>query len=59
MACPETRVGPGWEAQFGTNHLGHFALVTGLWPALVRDGGARVVSLSSGGHHRAGSAGTT
>ena len=54
MACPETRVGPGWEAQFGTNHLGHVALVTGLWPALVRDGGARVVSLSSGGHHRGG-----
>lgn len=23
MACPETRVGPGWEAQFATNHLGH------------------------------------
>jgi NAD(P)-dependent dehydrogenase (short-subunit alcohol dehydrogenase family) len=21
MACPETRVGPGWEAQFATNHL--------------------------------------
>lgn len=54
MACPETRVGPGWEAQFGTNHLGHFALVTGLWPALVRDGGARVVALSSAGHHRGG-----
>jgi NAD(P)-dependent dehydrogenase (short-subunit alcohol dehydrogenase family) len=54
MACPETRVGEGWEAQFGTNHLGHFALVTRLWPALVRDGGARVVSLSSAGHHRGG-----
>jgi NAD(P)-dependent dehydrogenase (short-subunit alcohol dehydrogenase family) len=50
MACPETRVGPGWEAQFATNHLGHFALVNRLWPALVRDGGARVVSVSSSGH---------
>jgi NAD(P)-dependent dehydrogenase (short-subunit alcohol dehydrogenase family) len=51
MACPETRVGPGWEAQFATNHLGHFALVNHLWPAIV-DGGARVVSVSSSGHRR-------
>ncbi|TXL86203.1 SDR family NAD(P)-dependent oxidoreductase [Streptomyces sp. IB2014 016-6] len=49
MACPETRVGPGWEAQFATNHLGHYALVNRLWPALER-GGARVVSVSSAGH---------
>ncbi|MFF3515674.1 SDR family NAD(P)-dependent oxidoreductase [Streptomyces sp. NPDC002573] len=51
MACPETRVGPGWEAQFATNHLGHFALVNHLWPA-IEPGGARVVSVSSAGHHR-------
>ncbi|MFE9250434.1 SDR family NAD(P)-dependent oxidoreductase [Streptomyces sp. NPDC007088] len=51
MAAPETRVGPGWEAQFATNHLGHYALVNRLRPALVRDGGARVVSVSSVGHH--------
>lgn len=50
MACPETRVGPGWEAQFATNHLGHFALVNRLWPALAADGGGRVVSVSSTGH---------
>jgi NAD(P)-dependent dehydrogenase (short-subunit alcohol dehydrogenase family) len=49
MACPETRVGPGWEAQFATNHLGHFALVNRLWPA-ISEGGARVVSVSSTGH---------
>ncbi|OLF53693.1 SDR family NAD(P)-dependent oxidoreductase [Pseudomonas chlororaphis] len=49
MACPETRVGPGWEAQFATNHLGHHALVNRLWPAL--QGGARVVMVSSAGHH--------
>jgi len=48
MACPETRVGPGWEAQFATNHLGHYALVNLLWPALVRAGTARVVSVGSG-----------
>ncbi|TCO51057.1 NAD(P)-dependent dehydrogenase (short-subunit alcohol dehydrogenase family) [Kribbella antiqua] len=52
MASPETRVGPGWEAQFATNHLGHFALVNRLWPALVAGGGARVVSVSSTGHRR-------
>jgi len=52
MACPETRVGPGWEAQFATNHLGHFALANRLWPLLAADGGARVVALSSAGHRR-------
>ena len=51
MACPETRVGPGWEAQFATNHLGHYALVNRLWPAISR-GGARVVAVSSAGHRR-------
>jgi NAD(P)-dependent dehydrogenase (short-subunit alcohol dehydrogenase family) len=49
MAPSETRVGPGWESQLATNHLGHFALTNLLWPALA-DGGARVVSVSSGGH---------
>ncbi|SEN47401.1 SDR family NAD(P)-dependent oxidoreductase [Nonomuraea pusilla] len=51
MATPQTRVGPGWEAQFATNHLGHYALVNLLWPAIAR-GGGRVVSVSSAGHHR-------
>ncbi|MFF4648886.1 SDR family NAD(P)-dependent oxidoreductase [Streptomyces sp. NPDC001380] len=50
MACPETRVGPGWEAQFAVNHLGHYALVNRLWPAVAR-GRGRVVSVSSRGHH--------
>ncbi|MEU1806184.1 SDR family NAD(P)-dependent oxidoreductase [Streptomyces sp. NPDC019937] len=48
MACPETRVGPGWEAHFAINHLGHFALVGRLRPALAP--GARVVSVASSGH---------
>ena len=52
MATPETRVGPGWEAQFATNHLGHFALVNRLWPALSER--ARVVAVSSTGHRRSG-----
>ncbi|MFJ5018084.1 MULTISPECIES: SDR family NAD(P)-dependent oxidoreductase [Streptomyces] len=51
MACPETRVGPGWETQFATNHLGHYALANRLWPALASGEGARVVSVSSRGHH--------
>ncbi len=55
MACPEERVGPGWERQLATNHLGHFALVNLLWPALTAaPGGARVVSVSSRGHHISG-----
>ncbi|MCX5109248.1 SDR family NAD(P)-dependent oxidoreductase [Streptomyces sp. NBC_00378] len=48
MACPETRVGPGWEAHFAVNHLGHFALINRLRPALAH--GARVVSVASSGH---------
>ena len=52
MACPQTSVGPGWEAQFATNHLGHYALVNRLFPAITP--GARVVSVSSRGHHRSG-----
>lgn len=50
MASPEARVGPGWEAQFATNHLGHFALICRLAPALEAARGARVVCLSSTGH---------
>ena len=54
MANAETRVGPGWESQFATNHLGHYTLTNLLWPALVAGGGARVVELSSRGHKRSG-----
>jgi len=52
MACPETRVGPGWEAQFGVNHIGHFVLTKELAPYLKNASGARVVSLSSLAHKR-------
>jgi NAD(P)-dependent dehydrogenase (short-subunit alcohol dehydrogenase family) len=38
--------------QFATNHLGHFALAVGLHDALASAGGARIVSVSSGGHLR-------
>ena len=50
MACPEARVGPGWESQFGVNHMGHFALTRALWPLLEKSAGVRVVALSSTGH---------
>ncbi|MBY9065583.1 SDR family NAD(P)-dependent oxidoreductase [Hyphomonas sp. WL0036] len=50
MACPLNRIGPGWESQFGTNHLGHLALYQGVLPSLRGAGGARVVALSSTGH---------
>ncbi|GAA3452618.1 SDR family NAD(P)-dependent oxidoreductase [Dactylosporangium matsuzakiense] len=50
MARPLGRSPEGWELQFATNHLGHFALATGLLPALRAAHGARVVSVSSAGH---------
>lgn len=54
MAPPETRTVEGWELQFATNHLGHFALSLGLHRALKAAGGARVVAVSSVGHVNAG-----
>ena len=50
MACPHTRVGPGWESQFGINHMGHFALTDALMPRLLAAKAPRVVALSSSGH---------
>jgi NAD(P)-dependent dehydrogenase (short-subunit alcohol dehydrogenase family) len=49
MATPELRTPQGWEMQFAVNHLGHFALATGLHAALKADG-ARIVAVSSSGH---------
>lgn len=50
MANPLTRVGPGWESQFGINHMGHFALTKALLPLIEKTPGARVVALSSTAH---------
>ena len=50
MMVPLARDARGYESQLATNHLGHFQLVVGLWPALLRAGGARVVNVSSWGH---------
>lgn len=54
MATPLVRDARGFESQLATNHLGHFQLTVRLWPALRKAQGARVVSLSSRGHARAG-----
>ncbi|MGW6445112.1 SDR family NAD(P)-dependent oxidoreductase [Lentzea sp. NPDC055074] len=50
MAVPEKYTEQGWEWQFATNHLGHFALATGLHPALEAAGNARIVVVTSTGH---------
>ena len=50
MALPEQHTPEGWEMQFATNYLGHFALALGLHDALAADGAARIVSVSSSGH---------
>jgi NAD(P)-dependent dehydrogenase (short-subunit alcohol dehydrogenase family) len=48
MAVPRRRTtAQGFELQFGTNHLGHFALTVRLLPALFRRPGSRVVTVSS------------
>jgi NAD(P)-dependent dehydrogenase (short-subunit alcohol dehydrogenase family) len=50
MMSPLGRTPEGWELQFATNHVGHFALALGLHPALAEADGARIVALSSPGH---------
>lgn len=48
MIPPLTRTNDGFELQFGTNHLGHFALTNLLLPHVTGNG--RVVTVSSGAH---------
>jgi NAD(P)-dependent dehydrogenase (short-subunit alcohol dehydrogenase family) len=51
MALPRRQTtADGFEMQFGTNHLGHFALTSRLLPMLRRASGPRVVSVSSLAH---------
>ena len=51
MALPTLeRNRQGWEMQFATNYLGHFALMFGLHGALAAAIGARIVSVSSSGN---------
>lgn len=50
MAVPRGRPADGFELQFGTNHLGHYALTGALLPALLRSSAPRVVTVSSIAH---------
>jgi NAD(P)-dependent dehydrogenase (short-subunit alcohol dehydrogenase family) len=50
MAVAYGRTADGFEMQFGTNHLGHFALTGRLLPLLLAAQEARVVTVSSGAH---------
>ncbi|MEO1041234.1 MAG: oxidoreductase [Pseudomonadota bacterium] len=54
MACPETRLGDGWESQFATNHIGHFVLIAELLPAILKASTPRVVALSSSANRISG-----
>ena len=51
MAPPRTLTRDGFELQFGTNHLGHFALTQALLPLLKGQSDARVVSVTSGAQY--------
>ena len=50
MAPPRRETADGFELQFGTNHLGHFALTALLIGAMESRADARVVTVSSGAH---------
>ena len=50
MAGPHRTTADGFELQFGTNHLGHFALTGHLLPRLLESERPRVVTVSSGAH---------
>ena len=51
MATPFEHTADGFERQFGTNHLGHFALTAELMPLIEAGTAKRIVNLSSRGHH--------
>jgi NAD(P)-dependent dehydrogenase (short-subunit alcohol dehydrogenase family) len=50
MAIPYRKTEDGFEMQFGTNHLGHFALSALVWPALTKADAPRLVNVSSQAH---------
>lgn len=52
MMTPYFTTKDGFEGQFGTNHLGHFALTGLLMDLLLKTEGARIVNVSSNAHKR-------
>ncbi len=50
MIPPYSKTEDGFELQFGTNHLGHFALVAQLMELLQNTENSRIVNVSSGAH---------
>lgn len=50
MIPPYSKTADGFELQFGTNHLGHYALTGLLLELLLKTEGARIVNVSSGAH---------
>ena len=51
MAVPEGETADGFEMQFGTNHLGHYALTAQLLPLLIGVPGSRIVTVTSTARH--------
>lgn len=54
MTTPKGTTADGFELQFGTNHLGHFALTGRLLEAMLDVPGSRIVTVSSNGHKMGG-----